>query len=238
MENPRQIQMIFFDAAGTLFTLNGEVGEIYARGAAKYGCIVNPEILQTNFRQMFPQQPPLAFASQLDLAERGSAEKKWWHNLVKAVFSQQANFIKFDEFFEDIYAYFVRPEAWRIAPDVIPTLVKLRQRGIRLGVISNFDSRLHQILAGFELTCYFDSIHISSEVGAAKPCSEIFQAALEENLVQAELALHVGDSWAEDIVGASKIGMHAVWITPHEEVATLSTSVTKIQQLSDLLQAN
>lgn len=235
MENPRQIQMIFFDAAGTLFTLNEGVGEIYARGAAKYGCTLQPETLQANFHQLFPQQPPLAFAPQLSFAERCRAEKKWWHNLVSAVFSPNADFAAFDDFFAELYAYFADPNAWRIEPDVIPTLEKLRQNGTRLGVISNFDSRLHQLLAGFDLTTYFDSIHISSEVGAAKPNPEIFQSALKENTVQADLALHVGDSWAEDIDGALRVGMRAVWIAPADDVRMLIPSVTKIQCFSDLL---
>ena len=54
---------IFFDAAGTLFTVNGSVGEIYARLAREHDKEVSVSDLEAGFRRCFANAPPMAWSN-------------------------------------------------------------------------------------------------------------------------------------------------------------------------------
>ncbi len=235
--NEQKIQMVFFDAAGTLFDVRGSVGEIYARFATKHGKQVEAEELQREFVRQFPQQPPMAFARALGRAERLQLEQDWWRTLVRNVFARFGEFPQFADYFVEIFEFFRRAEAWAIFDDVEPTLTALKARGYRLGLISNFDARLYDVLQGLRLHKHFDSIHISTEVGAAKPDAEIFTVALRENGLAPAQALHVGDRWQEDVQGAMAAGWHAVWL--NRSAASLPDpmvpQVVDLQQILELL---
>jgi len=199
--------VIFFDAAGTLLEVRGSVGEIYSRVARQYGCEADAEQLQQNFARWFRLQPPMAFPAGTAEARLYGLEKEWWRNLVRAVFADFGAFPHFDQFFDDVFEQFRRCELWRVYDDVIPALTGLKRRGLRLGVISNFDSRLFDLLRDCGLAEFFDSVHISTRVGAAKPDPAIFEAALSFHEIQAHQACHVGDSVREDIEGAKSAGV-------------------------------
>src|SRR5262249_6594827 len=164
-----KLKVIFFDAVGTLIETRGSVGDIYSRVASEFGFEAEPSVLQQNFARSFRQQPPLAFPPGTPDAELAELEKGWWRNLVNAVFADLGSFPRFDEFFDDVFERFRGREFWRVYDDVEPALTALKQRGIQLGVISNFDSRLYDVLRACALDRFFDSVNISTRVGAAKP---------------------------------------------------------------------
>ena len=202
---------IFFDAAGTLFTVNGSVGEIYARLAREHGKDVSVSDLEVGFRRCFAEAPAMAFpgASSEQVL---SLEKQWWCNIVHEVFAPLGSFPRFASYFEALFAYFARTDAWQLYPETLTTLTALTDRGFRLGVISNFDSRLFGLLDGFDLTRFFDPIVISTHAGAAKPEGAIFVQALAHHGLRPEDTLHVGDSLHADIAGARAAGMIPVLI--------------------------
>lgn len=205
-------EVVFFDAAGTLFEVRSSVGEIYRLVANAFGFEADPQTLQRNFAQRFREQPLMAFPAGTPDAELIELEKNWWRNLVKAVFAGLGSFPRFDEFFDEIYERFRGREFWRVYEDVEPALATLKQRGFRLGVISNFDSRLYDVLRACELDRFFDSIHISTRVGAVKPDPAIFLAALSHHGIEPSQAWHVGDSLREDLEGAAAVGVRAALI--------------------------
>lgn len=87
----------------------------------------------------------------------------------------------------------------------------LRERGLRIGLVSNaFDPAwlLHEDLERMGLAQRLDAAIFSSEVGLRKPHPEIFQRALVALEVPPERALFVGDSRNADIRGAKALGMH------------------------------
>jgi putative hydrolase of the HAD superfamily len=97
-------------------------------------------------------------------------------------------------------------------PDVVPALAALRARGNRLIVVSNWDVSLHEALHGSGLDALVDGAVASAELGVAKPDPAIFVHALELAGVAAEAALHVGDSFEADVVGARAAGIAAVLV--------------------------
>jgi putative hydrolase of the HAD superfamily len=232
----RQVKVILFDAVGTLIETRNSVGEIYGRVAHEFGFEAEPRILQQNFGLSFRRQPPLAFPAGTPEAALIELEKGWWRDLVRAVFDGLGLFPRFEEFFDDIFERFRGPEFWRVYDDVAPALTELKRRGLKLGVISNFDSRLCDVLRACRLDHFFDSIHVSTRVGAAKPDSAIFQAALNYHAVDARHAWHVGDSLREDVEGAMAAGINAVLLDRDNRFAENPPSVriTSLNQLSTL----
>lgn len=99
-------------------------------------------------------------------------------------------------------------------PEVPQLLTKLAKMGYELGIITNGPT-LHQSnkIKSLGLTKYFenDRIFISEAVGIAKPDPKIFHTAAEKFSCSPENFLYIGDSWANDIVGAHQAGWQSIW---------------------------
>lgn len=96
-----------------------------------------------------------------------------------------------------------------VLPGTHEVLGRLRQR-FRLGVISNSDGTVQQAFEGLGLSQHFQAILDSTVVGHEKPSPEIFRAALAALDVAPQESLYVGDVYAIDYVGATRIGMRAI----------------------------
>ncbi|MDQ6834770.1 MAG: HAD-IA family hydrolase [Actinomycetota bacterium] len=96
--------------------------------------------------------------------------------------------------------------------DAPAALAHARERGLRIIVVSNWDCSLGSVLDDAGLGAWLDGVVTSAQVGAAKPAGRIFAAALELAAVDAEQAVHVGDSVSEDVAGARAAGLTAVWL--------------------------
>ncbi len=96
--------------------------------------------------------------------------------------------------------------------DTLPALAALREKGYRLGVLSNLRREMAPMFSELGMAPYLDFCINSHEVGAEKPFPQIFLAALERVAVSPEEAVHVGDQYEADVIGARGVGMHAVLI--------------------------
>jgi HAD superfamily hydrolase (TIGR01549 family) len=115
--------------------------------------------------------------------------------------------------------------------DVIPTLEALRSTSIRLGVLSNASRDLVPLLFRFGVAHYFDAIIVSELVGSEKPQREIFMKALETLDVEPQEAVHVGDSYHHDYLGATRAGLQAVLL---DRKGTSSWGVPTLRSLQEL----
>lgn len=105
-------------------------------------------------------------------------------------------------------------EAFEFAPfpDAVPALAELRERGLRLVVVSNWDCSLERSLAAAGVAELLDGAVSSAVVGAAKPDSAPFAAGLELAGCSAAEAVHVGDSVESDVAGARAAGLRAILV--------------------------
>ena len=92
--------------------------------------------------------------------------------------------------------------------DALPIIRTLRGRGIVLGLVSNLSRALDGHCNELGLTPYIDFALTSSEIGAEKPHPRIFLAALERAGVSASEAIHVGDQYHSDVLGAKGVGIN------------------------------
>ena len=114
-----------------------------------------------------------------------------------------------------------------VDPDAAALLADLRRRGFRLGVISNWGTDLPDYLARNGLAKYFHVIIASEAVGSAKPHREIFLRGLAAVDCPPPSAIHVGDDYWADVVGAREIGMWPILIDrrredPHVDCITIA----------------
>ncbi|MPZ14613.1 MAG: HAD-IA family hydrolase [Chloroflexi bacterium] len=105
---------------------------------------------------------------------------------------------------------FVQLESYRLYPDVLPTLERLQRAHLTLGVISNWEAWLHQLMAHLEIERYFHVSMVSGVTGVEKPDAEIFLRALEAAGVRADEAIHVGDDPRTDLEGAERMGIRGI----------------------------
>ncbi|PKQ28502.1 MAG: hypothetical protein CVT63_02570 [Candidatus Anoxymicrobium japonicum] len=111
-----------------------------------------------------------------------------------------------------IYDYFGDGDRWRPYPDVVPVFERLKAKGLRLALISNWDSRLAKLCFDMGLDRYLDAVLSSASIGLVKPNPRIYQAACERLDVEPGRAVHVGDQYYADVLGARSVGIHPVLI--------------------------
>jgi putative hydrolase of the HAD superfamily len=112
----------------------------------------------------------------------------------------------------DAYAV-TREGKARPFPGAIDTIQHFRDRGVRLGLVTNGGSEMQRgKLERFGLEPYFDCILIEGEFGVGKPDERVFGHVLEQFNVAAEDAWMVGDDLQRDISGAQALGMLTIWV--------------------------
>jgi len=231
-----KIKVIFFDAAGTLFHVKGSVADIYLSHAEKYGVKRTPDLLESlkgAFVRAFADAPPPVFAVS-DPTEIKRCERLWWFDVVHNVWYRAGMFERFDDYFEDVFDAFGGPSYWTLYPETLGVLKGLREQRYEIGIISNFDSRLFNVLRGLGIADLFNTITISSLAHAAKPAPKIFQLALDKHAMDPDDAIHVGDSRRDDVEGARKAGLQAVLIERESQIASSASNIPTIQSLEQL----
>ncbi len=121
-------------------------------------------------------------------------------------------------------------------PDAIETLLTLRNRNYKLGLISNTHWRLLEKVKD-ELNKYFLVITLSYEYGYAKPHPSIFLEMLKKLGVNANCCLHVGDDPIADVQGAKGVGMKTAFIKRRDKETDADIIIEKLSDLLDFLPA-
>ncbi len=142
----------------------------------------------------------------------GGGEAHFWHHFVAEVFARAGGGPLPDELLAGLVRHFRNAAHWRVYPEVQDVLGALRAGGVRLLVVSNWDSSLPPLLTELGLTPYFDDILVSALFGASKPSRAIFDEAVRLAGVAHDEALHVGDSLHDDYHGAREAGLAALLV--------------------------
>lgn len=223
-------QAVFFDVGDTLVHVHPSVGEVYAGVAAGHGAKLEPGDVQGRFDEAWDQMrsgiPP--GANRYRVFPGG--ELGWWREIVRRSFAGTG--FDPDPHFTEFFGVFAGASAWRAFPEAERTLEGLRARGLRLGVISNWDSRLPALLEALGLRRYFSLVLYSSAEDVEKPAQEIFRRAARRCGVKPAHALHVGDRLEEDYRGARAAGLRAVLVDRKGKLALNGADV--VHDLSQL----
>ncbi|NPB09633.1 MAG: HAD-IA family hydrolase [Thermodesulfobacteria bacterium] len=198
-----ELEVVFFDAEGTLFHIHPSVGAIYARVCRRYGLAVEPEEMERRFREVFAR-----LKDQGELSPEGCWRR--WRQIFLETVSSFGELKDPHQAFAECYRAFTLPENFLLSPGTREVLRSLREQGKRVAIISNWDERLRKLVASFGLEDFFAEIVISCEVGLAKPNPEIYHLACQRLETPPEKALMIGDHPEDDVLAARKAGLWAL----------------------------
>jgi putative hydrolase of the HAD superfamily len=221
----QHLQAVSFDVGGTLIDPWPSVGHVYASVAAEAGLpAYDPAVLNAQFIAAWQAKGSFDYSRMA-----------WARLVVRTFGGSERDFGLETPFFERLYDRFTQASAWKVYPDVFPTIEALRRRGLRLAVISNWDDRLRTLLYNLALGKWFHAIEVSGESGLHKPAPAIFERAARALDVPPEFILHVGDSRREDLEAARSAGFQALLLDRQaiqrgpDEIASLSELVARLQ---------
>jgi putative hydrolase of the HAD superfamily len=124
----------------------------------------------------------------------------------------------------------------RVEPGTAETLAELKARGYTLGVVSNADGRVANFLELAGLARWLDFVVDSGAVGVEKPQRAIFEIALRQAGVLPAEAIHVGDVYEVDVLGARAAGMEAILLSAHGDAAPAGVrTIRAFRELAQLL---
>lgn len=111
---------------------------------------------------------------------------------------------------------------------------ELREIGLKLYVVSNWDALLEEVLEELGWTRYFDGVVASALVGVEKPAPGIFEEALRLSGTPREKAVHVGNDPVADVEGAAGCGLDAVFVDRLGAGAPEAPAVAVVPDLTGL----
>ncbi|MEO0452773.1 MAG: HAD-IA family hydrolase [Verrucomicrobiota bacterium] len=201
-----KIKFVYFDAGGTLVRTAEPVGITYSKVASHYGFQADADELTLSFARVWKQL--MQRDPEANGISRVEDDRRWWKEVVRQTWEPFAlpPHFPFDDYFMEVYEAYGRADLWRVYADVEDALQLASEKGIRIGVLSNWDRRLPGILEGLDLLHRFESVVISSEHGVEKPNRKIFDLAREKvGFTESEMG-YLGDEERADGQGARGAG--------------------------------
>ncbi len=111
----------------------------------------------------------------------------------------------------ELHAYHQTSNLWELVPSSVePALAALRQRGLKLTIVSNANGKLRALFERLALAGCVDCLLDSHIEGVEKPDPRFFEIALERSGARRETTIHVGDLYQVDVIGARAAGLRAI----------------------------
>lgn len=209
------IRAIIFDLGGTLIDWPDWDEDIERRWGLSYNHLTS----RLNGRP-WPEHEAYVHAMR-------AAEKAHWQRVTEQHISETPDAVLLDgfrrldcpvnerELMTALDGYANAIIGWAIIfPEAVETLVELRKRGYRLGLLSNtwWAAAWHNAdLAPHGLTALLDVVMYTSDLPYSKPHPYVFKEAARRLHVEPHECVMVGDRMADDIGGAQRVGMRGVW---------------------------
>lgn len=204
--------LVTFDVGGTLLTFRPDLAHTYAEVLAEVGCDADETRLDAALReeQVAAEQrraesvPP---DHRVSFAAGDERRRTFVENVLRAAGVPGD---ALERGVAAVRAAYDSPRMYVVYDDAMPTVRGLWDRGLKLGVVANARPAISRILLDLGFGDYFGFWVISEVVGVEKPHPEIFQRAVGIGGSDPSRALHVGDDYARDFLGARATGMEAV----------------------------
>jgi putative hydrolase of the HAD superfamily len=225
---------VFFDAGETLVHPHPTFPDLFSKVLAREGYDVDTEVIRERIHIVSDRFAHAAETNELwtTTPERSRA---FWHD-VYGIFFRELGIPDTNGLIDTVYAEFTDLANYAVFEDVVPMLRRLRDAGLRLGIISNFEEWLERLLDQLGVGEYFDVRVISGVEGMEKPDPRIFELAMSRAGVDAASSVYVGDSPKFDVEPAAALGMLPVLIDRRERFPDApGTRITSMQELPGVL---
>lgn len=204
------IEIVFLDAGETILYPHPSFSELFARIVTDAGVPVTAQEIEDVRRRLAPHLVDIAEDSGatggISLSEESS--RTFWSFLYRRFLQELGH--EDESLVERLCDVFSTTSTYRLYDDVLPVLRRLSELGYRLGLISNFERWLEEMLVELEVGHIFDVAVISGLEGVEKPDATIYRRALEKAGVGPDRAVHVGDSPGLDVAPARSVGIATV----------------------------
>jgi len=230
------IKAIFFDWFNTLARYEPPREELHSQALREFGIEVSPEKILPGVLtadMYFFGENANSPVEKRDRKERAEVYTRYQKIIlseagVKADQELLAKVLnKVEQLFKGI--------TFTLFDDVLSTLETLKEQRFTLGLLTNLAQDMSPLCHKLGLESYLDFVVTSQQVGADKPEPPIFLAALDRAKVEASQAVHVGDQYKLDVVGARRVGINPILIDRYDLYPEVS-DCSRIRDLTELAQ--
>lgn len=205
------IKNVVFDFAGTLADLHPSSAMMLCNYIHEnYDFALDEEEAKKAFSSIDKQ----LFYSSVKIVDFEN-KSKFYQQYNDNVLKYLALFDLVDNSNNQLFNYFVSQKRhWVLKNDAISTLKELKKRRLQVGIISNFDSKLFEIVQQLEIHHLIDYLHISQNEGYEKPQLEFYKSFFRRHALDPKETLYCGDSYILDFLPAKALGMKGVLLDP------------------------
>lgn len=222
--------MVVFDFADTIARLEPSKEEILQRFVKEKLSIELPisKIQQTYFyiqNQYFYSSVKIVDFNQ---------KRNFYKAYNKAIFHNLGIFHLIEPFLDDFFIYFSKIEKhWTLKKEALELLVYLQESGVKIGLISNFDIVLHDILkTRLCIKDFFSYIHISQEVGYEKPDIKFYENFIDKYAVDPKTTIYIGDNYELDFLPSHYLGFNSILLDENQNY----TGIPSLKKINSLLE--
>jgi putative hydrolase of the HAD superfamily len=209
------VKIVFFDAGETILHPHPSFSELFASVCRDAGHQVTTGDVEEVQARLAPHLMDLEHDADDEDArpyagsslDEGEA-RRFWLYLYRRFVAELG--LRDDSLPDALFAKFTDLATYKLFDDVAPALRELHEDGLRLGLISNFERWLEELLVELDVGHLFDVTLISGVAGIEKPDSRMYELALHKAGVTPDEAVHVGDSPSMDAEPAAAVGMKVV----------------------------
>jgi putative hydrolase of the HAD superfamily len=221
------LKAVFIDVGNTLLYEKPSRFEIYAERARSRGFPLDAGQMRKWMLRAHHELP----------REVGGAYRysdPWFGLYIERIFHDYLGLLKadLDPVRDELFAHFSDPSTFVVFEGGRELLADLRGHGLKVGVVSNWSSRLPKLLGDLGLAEQIDFVLCSAVERLEKPDPQIFQKALRLAGVRPDEALHVGDDWEKDMLGPRRVGIRSI-LVDHACDAD-PTHVPRVNDLTEL----
>ncbi|MGZ8610891.1 MAG: HAD family hydrolase, partial [Actinomycetota bacterium] len=201
---------VFFDAGETLVHPHPTFPDLFATILRREGHDVDAATIHDRIHVVYDRFRAATETNELWTTSPAKS-KRFWHD-VYTIFLRDLGITDGNGLVDTVYREFTDLANYALFDDVPAVLDELRDAGLTLGVVSNFEEWLERLLERLGVGSYFDVRVISGVEGLEKPDPRIFQLAMERAGVAAADSVYVGDNPEFDVEPALALGMYPVLI--------------------------
>jgi putative hydrolase of the HAD superfamily len=219
------MRAVFFDAVGTVLFPSPTASVVYVEVAARHGLALDPAAVKTRLWAQFRAEE--AADRQFQWATSEEREEDRWRAIVFAAIDGAT-----EDLFQELYHHFAQPHAWTVPPAAAECIARLHSQGLRVGMGSNYDSRLESVVAGTPaLHPLKHRLVISSLVGTRKPGRAFFDAVIQSAGCDPAEIVFAGDDVENDYRGATAAGLRAVLLDEHDRHPDIPNRVRSLAEV-------
>ncbi|MGZ3584400.1 MAG: HAD family hydrolase [Ktedonobacterales bacterium] len=236
---PQSIRAVFFDVGYTLLAPHPSVVDIVAAYCADHNLPVESACIEEHLPEAEIELRRLVRDDPFTWSDDQAITSVWiayFTALLRPCLPDMGS-DALAHHVEMLQRIFDSAASYALYPDVMPVLETLSTRNLTLGVISDWGIGLGLILRHHDLVRYFTFAVISAALRMAKPDPELFATALRRADAIPDYALHIGDSYTLDVLGARAAGITPVLLDRNGRIDPAAMDCLVVRDLYGLLDA-